>query len=50
MSGPTPKEWREGLFLFLTAPARGWMWVCGQLCGLDVEGGFQGGDDDEDDW
>jgi hypothetical protein len=50
MRMPTQSEWREGLFLFLTAPARAWMWFCGQICGMEIRGGFVGGEDDDDDW
>lgn len=32
---------KEQIFLFLTLPARAWMWFIGALLGMEVESGFE---------
>jgi hypothetical protein len=32
------QNWRFRLFLILSGPGRLWVWLCGVLCGVEVEG------------
>jgi hypothetical protein len=31
-------DWQMAAFLVLSAPGRFWVWLCGLICGIEVEG------------